>query len=256
MRRLALIDLLAARYPGRGAKELAGQVMRGDVTVDGEKVTKPGALVPPDALLSVRPGQTWVSRGGSKLDAAVRRWGIECARGPWIDAGCSTGGFTDCLLRHGATLVYAVDVGTGQLDWRLRGDARVRVREGTNVMDLRRADLNPPPACAAVDLSFRSLRRAARHILGLTTEGWGIFLVKPQFEYANARAGFRGVVREPEELASILTALRRDLAAEGVMVRRSMPSPVKGHKGNREMLWLLAGRAPPAAGRTGGLLLE
>jgi 23S rRNA (cytidine1920-2'-O)/16S rRNA (cytidine1409-2'-O)-methyltransferase len=151
--------------------------------------------------------------------------------------------------------VHAVDVGRGQLDWRLRADARVRVREGTNVMDLRPGDLDPAPASAAVDLSFRSLRRAARHILGLTTGGWGVFLVKPQFEYGGAPAGFRGVVRESGELAGILGALRRDLAAEGVTVRRAIPSPIPGHKGNREMLWLLVRGAPPAGG-TDGLALE
>ena len=238
-RGLPLIDLLAARFPGRDPKELFGQVLRGGVTVNGEKLLKPGVLVPGDAVLVVRPRPAWVSRGGGKLDAALERWGIACDRGPWIDAGCSTGGFTDCLLQRGAPLVYAVDVGQGQLDWRLRGDARVRVMEGTNIMDVRRGDLDPVPACAAADLSFRSLRRAARHTLELTTEAWGIFLVKPQFEYADAPADFRGVVRDPDSLRSIVEGLRRDLAAEAVAVARAMPSPFPGRKGNREFLWLL-----------------
>ncbi len=243
-RRAALIDVLGQRFAERGAQELLARVMRGDVTVDGQVVTKPGTPVRPDADIRVQPGRAWVSRGGAKLDAALERWALSCRSGPWIDAGSSTGGFTDCLLRRGAPMVYAVDVGVGQLDWRLRGDPRVRVREGTNIMDLGREDFDPPAACAAADLSFRSLRRAARHILGLTTEGWGVFLVKPQFEYANAPADFHGVVRRADELASILSLLRRDLAAEGVSVARAMPSPVAGRRGNRELLWLLSVAAP------------
>ncbi len=254
-RRVALIELLTSRYPERDPKELFGQVLRGGVTVNGERAMKPGARVAADAVVVVRPRPAFVSRGGGKLAAAVDAWGIVCSVGAWIDAGCSTGGFTDCLLQRGAPLVYAVDVGEGQLDWRLRGDARVRVMEGTNIMDVRRTDLDPAPVCAAADLSFRSLRRAARHILGLTIEGWGIFLVKPQFELAETPPDFRGVVRGTHELRSIVEDLMRDLAVEGVAVEESMPSPIPGRKGNRELLWLLradAARAP----RTDELSLE
>jgi 23S rRNA (cytidine1920-2'-O)/16S rRNA (cytidine1409-2'-O)-methyltransferase len=184
-----------------------------------------------------------------KLAAALDRWDIRCGAGPWIDAGCSTGGFTDCLLQRGAPLVYAVDVGEGQLDWRLRNDGRVRVMEGTNIMDVAAASLDPAPAFATADLSFRSLRRAARHILGLTTGGRGIFLVKPQFEYDDAPPDFQGVVHT-QAIAEIVEKLWRDLAAEGVFLQRAMPSPIPGRKGNRELLWLLelgvgAGRPMP-----------
>jgi 23S rRNA (cytidine1920-2'-O)/16S rRNA (cytidine1409-2'-O)-methyltransferase len=258
MRRTApLIDLLVARWPSRDPRELFSQVLRGGVTVNGETLLKPGALVPADAELTVRPLAEYVSRGGGKLAAALDRWEIRCGDGAWIDAGCSTGGFTDCLLQRGAPLVYAVDVGEGQLDWRLRGDPRVRVMEGTNIMEVVPASLDPSPAFAAVDLSFRSLRRAARHILDLTTAGRGIFLVKPQFEYADAPADFRGVVDTPEALRGIVVKLWEDLAAEGVGLARAMPSPITGRKGNRELLWLLTlekavGRAMPAE----ALLLE
>ncbi len=250
-RRTALIDLLTERFPDRDPKELYGQVLRGGVMVNGERAMKPGAAVPADAVVVVRPRPAFVSRGGGKLAAALDRWGIDCSRGPWIDAGCSTGGFTDCLLQRGAPLVYAVDVGEGQLDWRLRGDPRVRVMEGTNIMDVRPGSLDPAPFCAAADLSFRSLRRAARHLLGLTTARQGIFLVKPQFEYDAPPADFHGVVRGTDELRRIVEALARDLAAEGVAVDRGMISPLPGRKGNRELLWLLreddaaAGRALP-----------
>ena len=248
MRRTArLIDLLVARWPGRDRRELFSHVLRGDVTVNGTPVLKPGAPVPADAELAVRPLPQYVSRGGGKLAAALDRWHVNCAAGPWIDAGSSTGGFTDCLLQRGAPLVFAVDVGEGQLNWGLRADQRVRVMEGTNIMDVRPGSLQPAPSFAAVDLSFRSLRRAARHILGLTASGSGIFLVKPQFEYTDAPAGFRGVVDTPEALRGIVVRLRRDLAAEGVALRRAMPSPIPGRKGNRELLWLLM--LEPAADR-------
>ena len=252
-----LIDLLVERWPVRDPKELFSQILRGGVSVNGKTVTKPGALVPRDAEVSVRPAPAFVSRGGGKLAAALERWEIRCGDGPWIDAGCSTGGFTDCLLKRGAPLVYAVDVGEGQLDWRLRGDARVRVMEGTNIMDVAAASLDPAPAFAAADLSFRSLRRAARHILGLTTGGSGIFLVKPQFEYEDAPPDFRGVVHTRDAIREIVTKLWQDLAAEGVSLVRAMPSPIPGRKGNRELLWLLrlgadAGAEIPAE----ALLLE
>jgi 23S rRNA (cytidine1920-2'-O)/16S rRNA (cytidine1409-2'-O)-methyltransferase len=257
-REVPLIELLTGLFPERDPKELFGQVLRGGVTVNGQPVMKPGTRVAADAQIVVRPRPAWVSRGGGKLAAALDRWGIDCDRGAWIDAGSSTGGFTDCLLQHGAPLVYAVDVGEGQLDWRLRGDARVRVMEGTNIMDVRRSELDPSPACAVADLSFRSLRRAARHILDLTVEGRGIFLVKPQFEYADAPVDFRGVVRGPLTLRSIAEELMGDLAAEGVAVEKSMPSPLPGRKGNQELLWLLhvSASAAPRALPEGDLFLE
>jgi 23S rRNA (cytidine1920-2'-O)/16S rRNA (cytidine1409-2'-O)-methyltransferase len=238
-RRIPLIDLLKTLYPGSDEKELRAQVIRGNVAVAGEKVVKPGTPVRPDAPVSLRPVPAFVSRGGEKLQAAIRAWDVECGGRAWIDAGCSTGGFTDCLLQNGAPLVYSVDVGEGQLDWRLRGDARVRVMERTNIMSLNRPDLDPLPGRAVADLSFRSLQGAARHILELTVEGWGIFLVKPQFELRRPPSDFHGVVRDPGDARSIVEDLVQRLDAEGVTVEKQIPSPVPGRKGNREILFLL-----------------
>jgi len=238
-RKIPLIDLLKALHPQSDERELRAQVLRGHVSVGGEKVVKPGTPVAPDAVVLLRPAPAFVSRGGEKLQAAIEAWSVACGGAAWIDAGCSTGGFTDCLLQHGASLVYAVDVGEGQLDWRLRSDSRVKTLERTNIMSLNRSDLVPPPARAVADLSFRSLQGAARHILGLTTEGWGIFLVKPQFELRRPPAGFRGVVRDPDEVRTIVDDLVQRLAAEGVEVQKRIPSPVPGRKGNREFLFLL-----------------
>jgi 23S rRNA (cytidine1920-2'-O)/16S rRNA (cytidine1409-2'-O)-methyltransferase len=159
-----------------------------------------------------------------------------------LDAGSSSGGFTDCLLAGGAALVHCVDVGRGQLAWKLRTDPRVRVHEEVNVMDLRPGDLEPPPDRAVADLSFRSLRGAAPAILALTREGLGIFLCKPQFEWRDHPADFRGVVRNPGDLAGILRALVDDLWGAGAFTGRIMPSPVTGRRGNREFLLLLSNR--------------
>ncbi len=253
----ALIDVLKAQYPARDEKELFAAILRGGVHVEGERVMKPGTPVALDARLVLRPGRRFVSRGGEKLAAALDAWDVPCAGRTWLDAGCSTGGFTDCLLQRGAACVHAVDVGVGQLDPRLRADPRVRALEGTNVMAVAPGDLDPPPDWAAADLSFRSLRRAAARILSLTREGRGIFLVKPQFEYRDAPADFRGVVHGTGALRAILGDLLGALAAEGVAAERAMASPLKGRKGNSEFLFLLrVGSSSRAEDVLDGLVAE
>ncbi len=238
-RRVPLIDLLKGSYPEKPESELFALVLRGDVSVDGERVEKPGTRVDPTCRISLRQKSPYVSRGGEKLAHALEAWQIECKDTVWLDAGCSTGGFTDCLLAHGASLVHAVDVGVNQLDWRLRQDPRVRVMEGTNVMHLRPGDLDPAPYSVAADLSFRSLRRAAAQLLSLAREAWGIFLVKPQFEWTSPSSEFRGVVRDPGTVLAIVEDLLHGLAAEDVSVEKALLSPIRGRKGNRELLFLL-----------------
>ncbi len=234
--RVRLLELLTSRFPERTEKELYAAVLRGEVTVDGEKVLKPGIPIDPGAALALRPARPYVSRGGEKLARALDEWNIDCAGRFFLDAGCSTGGFTDCLLAHGAAVVFAVDVGPNTLAWRLRTDPRVRVRERTNVMDLGPEDFSPAPHIAVADLSFRSLRRAARHILGLTLEHWGIFLVKPQFEWKDPPADFRGVVRSGQDARGIVKELFDGLGLEGVHATKAIASPLRGRKGNRELL--------------------
>jgi 23S rRNA (cytidine1920-2'-O)/16S rRNA (cytidine1409-2'-O)-methyltransferase len=238
-RSIRLIELLTSLYPARSEKELFAEILRGDVLVAGQKVMKPGTRVPADAEVSIREKPPYVSRGGEKLAAALDLWGIECGGKTWIDAGCSTGGFTDCLLRRGASLVYAVDVGENQLNWRLRADPRVRVMESTNIMAVRPEALDPPPTSAVADLSFRSIRKAASRILGLTAEKRGIFLVKPQFEYTDPPRDFRGVVQGQDALRAIIIDLVAGLEDEGVGVEDGTESPLRGRKGNREFLFLL-----------------
>jgi 23S rRNA (cytidine1920-2'-O)/16S rRNA (cytidine1409-2'-O)-methyltransferase len=238
-RKLPLIEVLTVRFPERDRKALYAEVLRGGVTVGGLTVVKPGIRVDPQAPLSVRDRPRYVSRGGDKLAAALDAWDMRVGDRVWIDAGCSTGGFTDCLLERGAACVYAVDVGVKQLDFRIRGDARVRVMEGTNAMAILPGQLVPQPDLVAADLSFRSLRRAAAHLLSLAKSATGIFLVKPQFEWKDPAPGFHGVVREPRAIEEILHSLVADLAAEGVALDRAIPSPLRGRKGNREFLFLL-----------------
>jgi 23S rRNA (cytidine1920-2'-O)/16S rRNA (cytidine1409-2'-O)-methyltransferase len=257
MRRLALIDLLKLRYPTRGEKELFAEILRGGVQVAGRQVVKPGTPVAFDAPLSIRERPRYVSRGGEKLAAALDAWSIDCVEEVWIDGGCSTGGFTDCLLQRGASLVHAVDVGRNQLDPRIRTDTRVRAMEGTNIMALTPGDLDPIPDWAAADLSFRSLRRAAAHILSLASRHRGIFLVKPQFEYRDPPPDFTGVVRAPRAIYDILSDLVDGLITEGVTVEKALASPIRGRKGNREFLFLLGvGKSSPATGLLDELLAE
>ena len=240
MGKLPLLTVLLKRYPGLGEKELSSAVMRGRVTVDGRERLKPGEKVSPEADIRLKDDPRFASRGGEKLDFALETWRHPVEGRRFIDAGSSTGGFTDCLLRRGAAGVYAVDVGYNQLDYGLRRDVRVTVMERTNVMGLEAGDFPLRPDEAVGDLSFRSLRKAARHILGLTSEGSGIFLAKPQFEEQDPAPGFDGVVRDAGRLRIILEELFRDLAAEGVHVRKAVASPLRGRRGNREFLLLLS----------------
>lgn len=226
----------------------------------------PAARVARGAVIELQSRPRYVSRGGEKLHAALAAWSIPVQDKVFVDAGASTGGFTDCLLQSGARVVHAVDVGYNQLDYRLRCDSRVIVHERTNLMDLE--PLEPPPDAAVADLSFRSLRGAARKLLSLTSAGWGIVLVKPQFElasalktgsggrgrrdrgsgYGNARGATEldagaalgaGVIRDADVLREILLRLQRDLRADGVLVKRALSSPLVGRRGNREFLFLI-----------------
>jgi 23S rRNA (cytidine1920-2'-O)/16S rRNA (cytidine1409-2'-O)-methyltransferase len=247
MGKIPLLTLLSTRYPGMSEKELFSAVLRGRVTVDGREGLKPKEPVPPEADIRLRPDSRFASRGGEKLDYALEAWRCAVRGLRFIDAGSSTGGFTDCLLRRGAAGVYAVDVGYNQLDYRLRRDARVSVMERTNVMKLTAADFPIVPDQAVADLAFRSLRKAAHHILELTAEGRGIFLAKPQFEEQAPAPEFDGVVRDASRLRGILEELFRDLEAEGVRVLKAVSSPLRGRRGNREYLLLLSLGGGPAA---------
>jgi 23S rRNA (cytidine1920-2'-O)/16S rRNA (cytidine1409-2'-O)-methyltransferase len=198
-----------------------------------------------DLALEIRStGVPYVSRGGVKLAHGLDHFAIDPAGLVALDVGASTGGFTDVMLQRGASTVYAVDVGHGQLDWRLRNHARVVVLERTNARHLTRAMIALPIDLVVCDASFISLKTVLPAALGLTRpQATMVALIKPQFEVGKGRVGKGGVVRDPALHAEVCDDIARWLEAAGWRVRGITPSPITGPKGNREFL-VCAGRAP------------
>ncbi len=203
---------------------------------------KPQQKVDTRAVIAIEARQRFVSRGGEKLDGILEEWGLSVEGLVFIDVGCAHGGFTDCLLRRGARFVHAVDVGYNQLDYSLRHHPCVKVYERTNIMKTEPSHFSPPADSAVVDLSFRSIVGAAKHILGLVKEGWMITLAKPQFEWRRPKKDFKGVVTHPEDRMKILIQLLERLWQEGSYVSRVGASAIKGRKGNREFFFLIKNR--------------
>ena len=242
-RRIPLLKLINEHLPALGPKDAYAAVLCGEILVNGERIRNPKTPVPSDSSLRYTP-RRFVGRGGDKLDAALSELKLEPGGRVCLDAGASTGGFTDCLLSRGALTVHAVDVGRNQLAWKIRSHPRVRVRERTNIMDVHPGDLDPPPSFAVADLSFRSLRGAAARLLELT-EGLPVLaLAKPQFERP-PEEGFNGVVRCPRARTAALESLRRDFIDENVWICDACASIIPGARGNREVFLLLSG-TPPA----------
>ncbi len=212
--------------------------MAGLVFVDGEKVDKPGMMINPESTVEVRGNpMVYVSRGGQKLEKALITFCIDLNGRVVLDVGASTGGFTDCALRHGAKMVYAVDVGYGQLAWQLRIDARVVVMERTNIRYLAGEAFKETPDFATLDVSFISLGKVLPVIGELTTiEASGVALVKPQFEAGRAQVGKKGVVREPSVHIEVLSNITAFIAGLGWSVADLDFSPVTGPQGNIEYL--------------------
>lgn len=212
---------------------MAGQVRVGERVVD-----KAGTLIPEDAPLTVATPPRYVSRGGTKLEAALERFALDVDGCVAVDVGASTGGFTDCLLQHGVVRVYSVDVGYGQLAWSLRQNPRVVVMERTNIRYVdtlaERCDL------ATVDVSFISLRLVLPVVRRLLKpEGFIIALIKPQFEAGRGQVGKGGVVREPAQHRQILEDVLGWAQADGFAVCGLIASPMRGPAGNVEFLvWL------------------
>jgi len=236
MKSLPLLELLTKTYPDIPKERLYSYILCREVSVNGGRIANPKERVPLSAVLKIVRDK-YVSRGGVKLKHALLEWEISPAEKVMIDAGSSTGGFTDCLLQDGALKVYAVDVGYNQLDYSLRTHPKVVVMEKTNIMEV--GELDPRPHAAVADLSFRSIRGAAEKILSLTREAWMIALIKPQFEIDSYVEDFNGVVKNNELLLEILTATCTELDEEGAGVVRLAASPILGRKGNREFLALI-----------------
>ncbi len=234
--KLRLDQLLVARGLAESRAKAQALIRAGEVLVDGQLKDKPGALVPEDAQVSLKGRPRYVSRGGEKLAAALEAFGIDPTGKVCLDIGASTGGFTDCLLQHGAKRVYAVDVGKGQLHWKLRTDPRVAVREGLNARYLSFEDIGEPVDLATCDVSFISLRLVLPPLKGIVRpQGDLIALVKPQFEAGRGKVGRGGVVRDPEVHREVLQGIAEFVEGElGWSVAGAIRSPLLGPAGNVE----------------------
>jgi len=218
-------------------------VMAGAVLVNEQRVDKPSELVAAEAQIRIKgsddPAIRYVGRGGLKLEAALREFGIDVDDRRCLDVGASTGGFTDCLLQHGARQVVAVDVGHNQIDWRLRTDARVEVREGINARYLRPEDFADQFDLAVMDVSFISATKVMPAIvLLLRPFGRLIVLIKPQFEVGRGEVGKGGIVREPAKHARVVAEVNEAARELGLAIEKVIESPIHGADGNVEFLGL------------------
>ncbi len=232
--RLDLLLLERGLVPSR--QRARALIMAGKVLVDGERVEKPGTEFPLEVVLSVKEDLPYVSRGGLKLRAALVGFQIDPAGLTVLDGGASTGGFTDCLLQHGAARVVAVDVGYGQLDWKLRNDGRVTVLDRTNLRHLEPRSLPFPVKAAVADLSFISLTLVLPKLVEIVPRhGWLVPLVKPQFEVGRQDVGKGGVVRDAKKIRAAVEKVKVFAESIGFLVNGQMDSPIKGPKGNQEV---------------------
>jgi len=234
-------------FPTR--QRAAAAVLAGQVVVDGTPARKAGQMVLPTSDLTTRAPSPYVSRGGGKVAAALDRFAIPVAGCVCLDVGASTGGFTDCLLQRGAARVYAVDVGYGQLAWRLRNDPRVVVKERCNARYLTAAEVPEPVDLATADVSFISLGKVLPAVVARMRVGGPcdsiIALIKPQFEAGPAQVGKGGIVRDAAVHRQVLLRVAGECAALGWPVQALIASPVRGADGNREFLALLRRDAAP-----------
>jgi 23S rRNA (cytidine1920-2'-O)/16S rRNA (cytidine1409-2'-O)-methyltransferase len=244
--RRRLDNELVRRGLAASRTEAADAVRAGLVTVGGRPTPKPATLV--DAAEPIElagPARPFVSRGGEKLAAALDRFEVDPSGLDCLDAGASTGGFTDCLLKRGASRVVAVDVGYGQLEWGLRQDPRVTVVERTNVRELDQEAFPFRPALVTADLSFISLRLAVPALASVaTSDARFIFLVKPQFEAGREEVGRGGVVRDPVVWLRVMEDVAGACRAAGISPQGAMASPLLGPAGNVEFFLHGAGGAP------------
>jgi len=242
---IRLDQLLVARgfCPSREKAQRA--IMAGEVKVGERVVDKAGTKVAEDAAIVVRQAERYVGRGGLKLEAALRSFALDPTGITALDIGASTGGFTDCLLQHGAAKVWAIDVGHSQLDWKIRSDPRVVVRERLNARYLTRADVPEAVALCVIDVSFISLTLILPPAAALLSDGGVIVpLIKPQFELRKEEVGRGGVVRDPARHAQAVEKIRAFVAAELTLEWVGcIESPILGGEGNKEFLACLRARS-------------
>jgi 23S rRNA (cytidine1920-2'-O)/16S rRNA (cytidine1409-2'-O)-methyltransferase len=235
MARIRLDQLLVDKGLAPSRERARALILAAQVQVDGRVVTKAGTQVAGDAeVMLLAPDHPYVSRGGLKLAHALDTFGIDVTGRHALDIGASTGGFTDVLLQRGAARVTALDVGHGQIDWRLRGDPRVIVLEGINARYLKPADVPGPFDIVCVDVSFISLRQILPVVPPLVRPGADVVaLVKPQFEAGRAEVR-NGVIRDEAVRARVVDDIRAAATAVGLTPAAQTPSPITGQKGNVE----------------------
>lgn len=233
------LDVLMVQQKLAPSREKAkALIMAGGVLVDGQREDKAGTMFPASAVITVK-GNTlkYVSRGGLKLEKAMEQFGVALDGKICMDVGASTGGFTDCMLQNGAVKVYSVDVGYGQLDWKLRQDPRVVCMEKTNIRYVVLEDIGESPEFVSIDVSFISLTKVLLPVRNLMTEdGELVCLIKPQFEAGREKVGKKGVVRDPkvhEEVIRKVAAYAESISFQKMHLDYS---PIKGPEGNIEYL--------------------
>ncbi len=246
MAKVRLDQLLVQRNLVESRERAQRLIMAGEVLVNDRVADKPGMHIAVDAAVRIKEPLPYVSRGGLKLAAALDRVPINVERVVCADVGASTGGFTDCLLQRGAARVYAIDVGYGQLSWKLRSDPRVVVMDRTNARYLE--SLPEPIGLAVMDASFISLRLILPAVLKwLQAEAHLVALIKPQFEAGRDRVGRGGVVRDPQVHADVLRSIVQSAQELGCSLIDLIRSPIEGPAGNVEFLaWLRPGAYDPA----------
>ena len=224
-------------------------ILAGEVIVSGSTQVKPGHLIPPDAEIVVKQPLRYVSRGGLKLEKALQVSQVDVRGRVAIDVGASTGGFTDCLLQHGAKFVYAVDVGHGQLAWKIRQDPRVCVIEGTNIRTIDVNRFESPVEIGVVDVSFISLQKVLPVVTQIVNPmGDVLALIKPQFEAGREHVGKGGVVRDAGVHVQVLRDLIQFVRGLDLSVMEISHSPIRGPAGNIEyLIWLKAGMKASSA---------
>jgi 23S rRNA (cytidine1920-2'-O)/16S rRNA (cytidine1409-2'-O)-methyltransferase len=234
-----LKKLLKEKYPDKLEKEIYAMIICGEILVNNEKILDPNALVFNESEIQIVKQRKYVSRGGIKLEHALKEFNINVNNKVFIDAGCSTGGFTHCLLKNSAKHVYSVDVGYNVLDYKIRTDKRVSVFERTNIMNIESKNLNYKPNAAVMDLSFRSIKGAVSHIMKLLNDKIIISLIKPQFEWENPDKEFNGIVKNKNTIFNILNKLIYKIEMENCYTCNFTESPILGRKGNHEYFFLI-----------------
>ncbi|MDR3225711.1 MAG: TlyA family RNA methyltransferase [Clostridiales Family XIII bacterium] len=230
--------LLTQRGVFESRERAQASIMAGVVRVEGQPATKPGMKYPADAEIDVAEDVLkYVGRGGLKLEKALDAWGIELSGSVCADIGASTGGFTDLMLQRGARKVYAIDVGYGQLDWKLRNDPRVVNLERTNIRYIDPALIDEAPTFISIDVSFISLKLVLPVAVSLLAQGGQIVaLIKPQFEAERHQVGKKGVIRDASVHREVIGKVRGYASENGLAVADVIESPITGAKGNIEYL--------------------